>query len=109
MYDSKTWERQRRGPDFIRRPKGLRTPCKFCPKCQDKEATPQAGRKATLSLRNWRTLQLYYEHQAAGGEVTDLILRKNFGTIAQILDLHERRERQATFELMRLISCQRAQ
>ena len=101
MYNTETWQRNKGHGGFVRRPRGSKLPCKRCPKCEgEKEASPEVGKRSTLAMRNYRTLRLYHEHQAAGGEVTDAIMRKNFGIIRQITDLIDRSQRRALIEMM---------
>lgn len=71
---------------------GTRPPCRFCKKfaSSDTERNPTVGRCQTLSAKNWKTLQRYYEHRACGGEVTDPIMRKNFGMIEHLLSQFDR-------------------
>ena len=97
VYDPKTGKqhKDRKGKP-LKRPVGSRTPCHFCPKCRRADRKdPRAGEAATLSVKNQRTLRLYYQQQAGGGEVIDPITRKNFGMIAEILDSYDRQQRQA--------------
>jgi hypothetical protein len=57
----------------------------------DKQS-PKAGARRTLSAKNWRTLDLFYEVQAAGtaGVKLDSLARRNLGLIARTLAEHER-------------------
>ena len=85
VYDkdgSLVLDRETKGP--LLRKRSQKPACLTCPKCRGcNEQSPEVGRKSDLSRKNQRTLQLYYEHQACPGEVTDLILRRNFGIIHQ--------------------------
>jgi len=101
MYDSKTWQRNKRGTRFVRRPQHVKPPCRACPKCQDeKTPSPAVGQRNTLNRRNQETLQRFHEHQAAGGPVDDPITRKNFGIIQQMFDVYQRSQARAIIEVM---------
>jgi len=98
VYDPKTGRRHtdRNTGRPLRRPPKARPPCAACPKCRDDtEKTPEVGGKVSLSPKNRRTLQCYYEQLAGGGVVTDPITRKNLGIIAELFDQHDRGQRQA--------------
>jgi hypothetical protein len=57
----------------------------------DKQS-PKAGARRTLSAKNWRTLEFYYEIKATGGAGAklDALARRNLGLIARTLAEHER-------------------
>lgn len=70
----------------MERPPKSPTPCTSCPKCDgEQEKSPEVGRQADLSEKNWRTIALYHEVQgvAGCGVVPDGITRQNFGIIHQ--------------------------
>ncbi len=101
MYDTETWQRNLRGGKPIARSRHIKPPCRKCPKCQGENAqTPAVGRRNTLSRRNLQTLQAYHEHQAAGGEMKDPVLRKHFGIIRQLIDVLDRAQRRTLLEIM---------
>ncbi|OHB81790.1 MAG: hypothetical protein A2W31_06605 [Planctomycetes bacterium RBG_16_64_10] len=65
-------------------------PCWDCPKTiGEKRRCPETGRQAEWTERNWRTWACYWEHQAAGGAV-DEIMRRNFGIIGEALADYQR-------------------
>lgn len=63
-----------------RRPKGAPTPCKICPK-----KGPEYAKVYELSLKNLKTLGIYYQVKATSGACLqhpiDPILQKNLGII----------------------------
>lgn len=80
----------RRG-EFIARPAGVPTPCWKCPKCEGSaEKTPTTGRQSDLSDKNRRTLELYYETQAAHLPISDPVTVKNLGIVHDYMKAHER-------------------
>lgn len=96
FYDPKTGKRSMRfGQPLPRKPTDPKPSCRGCPKCHglplDKQS-PKAGARRTLSAKNWRTLDLFYEVQAAGtaGVKLDSLARRNLGLIARTLAEHER-------------------
>ena len=98
-YDPKTGRRSEysNGCPKLRNPSHPRDKpnCRGCPKCQGlplDQQSPKAGSKRTLSIKNWRTLEFYYEVQAVGvGSVKlDALARRNMGLIARTLAEYER-------------------
>jgi len=96
FYDPKTGQRSMRfGQPLPRKPTDPRPNCRGCPKCQGlplDQQNPKAGSKRTLSTKNWRTLEFYYEVQAVGvGDIKlDAMARRNMGLIARTLAEYER-------------------
>ena len=101
-YDKDGGKTIRRGEPVARRGP---PPCHKCPKTAGRDSrTFEEGQGAELSLKNWKTLQLYYEE---GHDLPpeDAILRRNFGTIRQLMDSHGRHQQQMiTMQLTNLLT-----
>jgi hypothetical protein len=70
----------------MRRPKGVRPPCSYCPK--QPLDVPERGRcpatAVELSAKNWRAYQHYLECAAVGQFPDDAIVRRNAAIIRRI-------------------------
>ena len=89
IIDEETGQRKISRGVEVPRPPGTMPPCVKCAKCQGRpygEQRPAVGRLSELSRKNRRTLWAYYEHEACGGQITDPITRRNFGTIRWLID-----------------------
>jgi hypothetical protein len=81
------------------RPANTPTPCAKCPKCEGfTEKSSRIGRLVTLSDKNRRTIQVYYEVQATFGRclsevaANDAVLVQNMGIIAEAIAEFEREQ-----------------
>lgn len=75
------------------RPKGLPTPCRFCPKIPPK-ARPSPENGEELTPENWAAYRHYLECKAIGVFPADAIVRRNAGIIRDLEDHYDRIERQ---------------
>jgi hypothetical protein len=102
MVDIKTGRIHRHwNKEPVKRPEGAPTPCHDCAKCSGSvEKSPEIGRQAELSQKNQRTLELYYQHRAAGIEGIDDVTRHNFGLILQTIESFDRHLRRQTNSLL---------
>jgi hypothetical protein len=112
VYDPKSGklEKQRkRNPDSgelelvpMPRKPGTKLPCWNCAKCPDdpKLKTPEEGRKAELSAKNWKAIRFYFQQKAVGGPVDELC-RRNCGLIEWLLEEHRMLTGRMTMEMLR--------
>lgn len=82
----------------VARKPGALPPCWKCPKCSGDAKTPEEGRKAELSEKNWKALRFYYEQKAVGGPV-DAVARRNCGIIERVLEEHRTATGRAMIDL----------
>jgi hypothetical protein len=71
-----------RGGNPVPRQPGANPPCRTCPKI-----SPENEKNCTLSEKNWKTIQLWYQSKATGGNVPlDDIARENLGLVQYVMD-----------------------
>ena len=110
FYDPKTGQRSMRfGQPLPRKPTDPRPNCRGCAKCDGlplDQQIPKEGSKRTLSAKNWRTLDFYYQVQAVGaGDIKlDSLARQNMGLIARTLAEHERLKGMKVSVLLQLLA-----
>ena len=85
----------------VERPAGTSPPCHQCPK-----QSPQEAHKYELSLKNIRTLAMYFQQRATSGvclseaERSDAIVRQNIGIIEQAFWTHSEAKRDEVAALL---------
>jgi hypothetical protein len=113
MYDE-SGKRRWRYDRYVEWPKGTGPSCHRCPKCEGLAESvirpcPAEGRKASLTVRNYRTLAAYWEQRATGADpacVIDRFARRNFGIVHQLLTNHDTAQLESVALYLKAI-CQR--
>ena len=108
-YNPRTGERNeywQKGTDGKprREPVPLRgkPPCFTCPKCAGLDRrTPEVGKEAELSARNWKAFRFYFQHRAGDGIELDGIARKNCGIIEWLLEQHRMSDSRVMIEMLK--------
>ena len=96
IYDAETGKKKTRAGRPIARPHISRPPCSTCPKCEGENVKDvDTGKRATLSPKNWQTIQAYFQVQATHLMIDDPITQTNFGTIAYLFSITAHQQRQA--------------
>lgn len=89
MVNATTWQITKyRGNPLPRKPHDP-PPCQVCPKCENEtEKSPAVGRKSELSEKNLKTLDLYWQTIAAGGDRNHLddLAKRNIGVIHELIE-----------------------
>lgn len=86
--DKPSPEKEPNGRYMLRKP-GSQLPCQACVKCKgQRNPSPRVGRQRSLSPKNRKTLERYFEYQACHEAPTDPIARQNFGIIEELFRSH---------------------
>ena len=114
MFDPKSGKlekRRRKNPDTgevdllpLERKAASKLPCWNCAKCENpdpKKRSPEDGKGAELSAKNWAALRFYWQQKAVGGPV-DALARKNCGLIEWLLAQHRSLQSQTMIELLKV-------
>ncbi|TWT30719.1 hypothetical protein [Blastopirellula retiformator] len=101
VYDLEKGERATvaMGPDRVQTPQrrlpGMKLQCGQCPK-----KSPQNAKRLELSVKNWKTYQLWREVKATHGRcltdemARDSIIRRNLAILDALHEVHERNTQQ---------------
>lgn len=95
VYDPrKHWQpmpKRGRPGELELRPPGTELPCRQCPKIgQGEPPTPETGKRAELSQKNWRAFLHYLTCKAVGRFPRDAIVERNAGLIRLVEDQSDR-------------------